>query len=214
MATLAQIASDIKKSMEGSISGSDSRFTNSYIEYLVPQLRSECIVESFNGSRTRAGNKFLDPSLYQAVTLTKDPDLQNTSANFLYFEIGSSPVILDNRTNGLYLGNLDATSSFTQVRTLGELNILQNKGYRQGLGEYYYMAYGTGVRLYGNKALRTIYCEIIAENPASVTGFNSDTDEYPIAEDMMSLLIEKAKARLLLQVQRPADIIDNESVNK
>jgi hypothetical protein len=214
MATLAQIGSDIKKSLEGSISGADSRFTTQYIEWLVPQLRAECIVESFNGSRTRGGNKFLDPSLYQAVTLTKDPALQNTSANFLYFEIGSSPIILDNRTNGLYLGNLDATSSFTQVRTLSELNILQYKGYRSGLSEYYYMAYGSGVRVFGNRALKTIYCEIIAENPLNVTGFNADTDEYPIAEDMMSLLIEKAKIRLMSQVARPADVIANDSPNK
>lgn len=210
---LEQIGSAVRKAMEGSISGSDSRFSTNYIETsIVPEVRAECIIDSFNGSRTKGGNKLLDRGFWQAITLTKSSSLQNTDANFIYFEIGTTPIYLDDRNIGLYIGNLDSTSNMTQARSLAHLNVLQAKGYRDN-GEYYTLPYGTGIRVYGNKALKRIYAEVIAQNPAAVAGFNADTNDYPLPASLMDYFIERCKTRLLLEIQRPASVLDTDNPN-
>lgn len=212
--TLEELVSEVRKSLEGSISSSDSRFNSRYLRWLVPQLTSKVIVDSYTGTRTKKATKLIDPDSYYIFPngVTKVAADQSTDNQYTVFELGASPVVFDDSTNGLILQNRNATGTFVQAKSLGHLQMLQAKGYRDG-STLYYLALGTQVRIYGSKAIKTIFPALIPNNVLDITGFDSDNDRFPFPERLMGDLSMEVKQRLLIQKQVPSSVIDDESPN-
>lgn len=215
---LAELASEVRKSLEGSISSSDSRFSPEYLEWLVPQLTSKVIAEAYTGTRTKKATRMIDPACYMHLEVTKLTADQDSDNHFTYFRVGSAPVVFDESTNGLILQNRNATGTFKQVKSLGQITMLQNKGMLDS-STLYYLAWGTGFRIYGSKAIKTVFPSIVPQNALEVTAnlastgaaFNPDSDPYPFPETLMGDLTNEVKARLLLQKQMPASVLDDEN---
>jgi hypothetical protein len=215
---LAELTSEVRKILEGSISSSDSRFNSRYLDWIIPQLTSQVIVESYTGTRTKKATKLIDPDCWMHLEVTKVRSDQSTDNQFTIFNIGSSPVVFDNSTNGLIIQNRNATGTFIQVRTRQELQMAYAKGFRDG-STLLCLATGSTIEVYGSKAITKLYLDIIPENPLDVTAnlfstgapFDPDTDAYPFPASLMNDLAQKVKERMLIQKQIPADTIDNET---
>jgi hypothetical protein len=61
--------------------------------------------------------------------------------------------------------------------------------------------------VYGNKNLRLIDIRIIPSNPTDLSTFDPDTDDFPVDDTIIDIMIELFKVDQNININKPADPI-------
>ena len=197
--TIFEVVDECLRAVNGAVSGLGSKWDAEYIDFLLPQVRSEAISESYNGSRMRAANKTISGDWVQNLDITIPLNNQIAQAKYLRVEV-PDVVRINNHTNGaIFVGDPNDAFNFTQAFTKAEVSDLLARGFGQG-GEIIFLINGKYWELYGNKSLKSFTVSGIFQQPLDVAGFNPYTDKYPIDVQTMSIIkdlfIMKAKAEM------------------
>lgn len=214
MRVLGAIVEDFVRAVQV-VSSVDSKIEPAYVEALMPEFRAQTIIDMYNGTRFMAANRLLASQWFQNIEINKLTADQEETADYAVFRLGSHPIMLDEDTNGLtFVGNKNSTRSFKQARSHEHLVQIRNKGYLDGR-EMWYLMDGSNLLIYGNKAIKKIFVKLIAADPVAVSGFNPDTDNYPVPETMIPYMREIAVAKLLGRLEQTVpDVVGDENNQK
>ncbi len=210
------IIDELIRSVNAATNTSNGKWDSEYVEALLPQLRAEAIVISYNGGRTQAANKTITGQWLQTLEFTISANEQDKNAEYLVIDIPSI-IRINDKTDGLvYVGNANEAITFKRAYTKTEVAYLKQRGFLRGK-EIVYVYTGNKLEIYGNKILKSFQIQGIFTNPLEIAGFNWYTDEYPIDEAtlaiMKDLFIQRARMEMGLAQDTVADGADTLSVN-
>lgn len=205
---LAEVVDQIIRKVSYGLNTDDSKFNRRAIEDQCHPWRVDAIGMSYNGSRTRPGNKLLHPDLFQQESLTLDPSIQVAGADFVLFT-GAMPADINGRTNGLvFVGEKLHGVPFTQLKGVNAYNVTKDAGLIEP-GKVYLELYSGYFKVWGNPQLKRMYKNFIADNPLEVTDFDPEIHPYPISREIFSLMMDIAYAKLVPEQARPGDKIND-----
>lgn len=72
-----------------------------------------------------------------------------------------------------------------------------------------FIVLGTDIRFYGNKQLENFTIQAILSNPLDDPNFDIDNDQYPVSEDVISVMERIAMQELLQEQNIPEDLIND-----
>jgi len=210
------IIDELIRSVNAATNTSNGKWDSEYVEELLPKLRAEAIILSYNGSRTQAANKTISGQWLQTMEFTITPSEQDKNAEYLVIDVPST-VRINDKTDGLvYVGNAQEAITFKRAFTKTEVAYLKQRGFLRGK-EIVYIYTGNKLEIYGNKILKGFQIQGIFTNPMDIPGFNWYTSEYPIDEStiaiMKDLFIQRARMEMGLAQDTVADGADTLSVN-
>jgi hypothetical protein len=210
------IIDELIRSVNAATNTSNGKWDSEYVEALLPQLRAEAIIISYNGSRTQAANKTITGQWLQTLDFAISASEQDKNAEYLVIDIPST-IRINDKTDGLvYVGNTNEAITFKRAYTKTEVAYLKQRGFLRGK-EIVYVYTGNKLEIYGNKILKSFQIQGIFTNPLEIAGFNWYTDEYPIDEAtlaiMKDLFIQRARMEMGLAQDTVADGADTLSVN-
>jgi hypothetical protein len=210
------IIDELIRSVNAATNTSNGKWDSEYVEALLPQLRAEAIIISYNGSRTQAANKTITGQWLQTLDFAISASEQDKNAEYLVIDIPST-IRINDKTDGLvYVGNANEAITFKRAYTKTEVAYLKQRGFLRGK-EIVYVYTGNKLEIYGNKILKSFQIQGIFTNPLEIAGFNWYTDEYPIDEAtlaiMKDLFIQRARMEMGLAQDTVADGADTLSVN-
>ncbi len=189
--TLSVIADILIKTVDGATNGLGSKYEMSFVKYLIPELRAQAIVLDYNGSRTRAASKKLTGDCAQGFTIPIVASAQVAGVEYLLATCPRPVRVKDGVTGIIYAGSSLVPQNFSQLYNRNEVGIYRE---RNMLGansrSIAYFHNGTQLEIYGNKALTSVDMIEICADPTEVSGFNQDTDTYPISMDLIPLMAE------------------------
>ena len=186
---------DITQRLMASINGgkisTDVPYDFDYIMKLLPQLREDAIIITYNGSRTRAANSTISPDWLQSKTYTIDNSIQDTDLDYLLISNAMSIVRINDSVDGwVYQGMTDKAQTFLKANSINQIsdwkrnNIIGN-GKRIGC-----LRVGDEIRLYGNKSLSEFTEQCVYQNPDEMSGWNYQTSKYPVNEGLLVVMEE------------------------
>lgn len=210
------IIDELIRSVNAATNTSNGKWDSEYVEALLPQLRAEAIIISYNGSRTQAANKTITGQWLQTLDFAISASEQDKNAEYLVIDIPST-IRINDKTDGLvYVGNANEAITFKRAYTKTEVAYLKQRGFLRGK-EIVYVYTSNKLEIYGNKILKSFQIQGIFTNPLEIAGFNWYTDEYPIDEAtlaiMKDLFIQRARMEMGLAQDTVADGADTLSVN-
>jgi|SanBayMetagenome_1026888.scaffolds.fasta_scaffold01691_4 hypothetical protein len=210
------IIDELIRSVNAATNTSNGKWDSEYVEALLPQLRAEAIILSYNGSRTQAANKTISGQWLQTLEFTIVQSEQNKDAEYLVIDVPST-VRINDKTDGLvYVGNAEEAITFKRAFTKTEVAYLKQRGFLRGK-EIVYIYTGDKLEIYGNKILKGFQIQGIFTNPTEIAGFNWYNSEYPVDEStiaiMKDLFIQRARMEMGLAQDTVADGADTLSVN-
>jgi hypothetical protein len=196
------------RSVSGGVNTIDSKYEPEYVEALLPQLREQAIKLDFFGSRDRAATRRLDYALTQSTNVTKNVT-QNTSYDYITFTL-PKPIALGYQNDGLvYVGQEDNSVSFSKFMNREDVANAKMRGMLNG-EQIGYIHEGTKLLIFGNNMLSEVNVRGIFYDPLVVPEFNWQTDDYPVTESILSLMVELFKSSQNVNINKPADnILDN-----
>lgn len=210
------LVDELIRSVNAATNTSNGRWDSEYVEALLPQLRAEAIIISYNGSRSQAANKTISGQWLQTIDLTIASNEQDNASEYLVVDIPST-IRINDKTDGLvYVGNAEQAITFKRAYTKTEVAYLKQRGFLKGK-EVVYIYTGNKLEIYGNKVLKGFQIQGIFTNPLEVGNFNWYTDEYPVDEAtiaiMKDLFIQRARMEMGIPQDTVADGADTMSVN-
>lgn len=210
------LVDELIRSVNAATNTSNGRWDSEYVEALLPQLRAEAIIISYNGSRSQAANKTISGQWLQTIDLTIASNEQDNASEYLVVDIPST-IRINDKTDGLvYVGNAEQAIAFKRAYTKTEVASLKQRGFLKGK-EVVYIYTGNKLEIYGNKVLKGFQIQGIFTNPLEVGNFNWYTDEYPVDEAtiaiMKDLFIQRARMEMGIPQDTVADGVDTMSVN-
>lgn len=210
------LVDELIRSVNAATNTSNGRWDSEYVEALLPQLRAEAIIISYNGSRSQAANKTISGQWLQTIDLTIASNEQDNASEYLVVDIPST-IRINDKTDGLvYVGNAEQAITFKRAYTKTEVAYLKQRGFLKGK-EVVYIYTGNKLEIYGNKILKGMQVQGIFTNPLEISGFNWYTDEYPVDEAtiaiMKDLFIQRARMEMGIPQDTVADGADTMSVN-
>lgn len=212
----AVVIDELIRSVQGAVNTANGRFDSEYVQALLPQLRAEAIVISYNGSRSQAANRTIAGQWLQTIKVTIPSNQQGNSNEFLQVEIPRI-IRINDRTDGLvYVGNDDTAVNFSRAYTKTEVADLKKRGFLKGK-EIVYIYTGNNLEIYGNKILKDLEIQGVFSDPTEISGFNWYESDYPVDEYtlaiMKDLFMQRARIEMGVPVDTVADGQDTMSVN-
>jgi len=205
---LAEITERIIRSVFGGKAKNETQVDYAYIESKVPKWRQQAISVVFNGSREQAANEFIPPQWLQSFTIAV-PASENGAGNLnAYITIDCpAPIRLNIKGDGFnFVGDATASIGFIHVQSPSYASDLTKRGdlNKDTIG---YVVVGDKMRLYGNKQLESVDFDAVLSEPLDDPDFNIDTDDYPVSEDVISVMERIAAAELAVEMGQPEDLV-------
>lgn len=205
---LREITDQIIRSVEGGASTDDSKFSRRAVEALVPKWRSAAIIISYNGDRQTGSNTLLNAALYQSLDIAIDNSIQVSAAKFTLFEC-PKVVQINSQMNGfVFVGDLNTATQFTQIKSPAQYANAKAADLIDNAKVYYYQVSDT-MYVRGNTLLKSFHIDGIFQDPTVVSGFNVETDEYPVSEDILGIMLKLAYNDLAPVSAKPADNVND-----
>jgi hypothetical protein len=184
-----------------------AKFEMPYVEALVPQLRADSILIAYNGSKERGGTKHIAGEWQQQVNVTIDPNIQDPHADFLIAAI-PKPLRISTAVDGLiYFGQKLSTQNWYKAFTRSEIANLYERGFLNDDSNIAYYLNGTNVEIYGDKFLTDFTIVGVFADPLSIASFNQYSSDYPISEDLYSIMEALFLSRMRVAIGQAADNI-------
>lgn len=204
---LDAIVEQVIRAISGGLDTADGRFDGSYIEDKIHQYRIRQLIDTYNGSKFQAKSKFIHYSYYQPLDLVLVEADQDRTLNYITFPC-PQPVNISQNVDGFsFVGNKKKGVSWSKVKSPEYISVLQRLGMMSETEIGYFYERGL-LRVYGNLDIEIVHIEGIFQNPLEVQGFNPETDNYPMPDDAIPMMIENMKRMEFNQmVATPPDLI-------
>lgn len=211
------IVDQLIRAVNAAINTTNGKWDNEYVYNLLPQLRAEAIVISYNGSRSYAANRTISPSWLQQANITIPLNTQNADAEYLVVDVPKIIRINDKVDGFVYVGSADLALDFKRSYTKSEISYLKQRGFLKGK-EIIYIGVGKTLEIYGNKSLKSFQIQGVFSDPTEISGFNPLEDDYPIDEHtlgiMKDLFVSKERAAMAMPQEVVADAADTNSIRQ
>lgn len=200
------IVDELIRAVNAAVNTANGKWDNEYVYNLLPQLRAEAILNTYNGSRTLAANKTISPSWLQTVTITIDQSQQTQTAEYLTVQVPKIIRINDKVDGFVYVGDLDKAIDFKRAYTKSEVSYLKQRGFLRGK-EIIYIGVGSNLEIYGNKSLKSFQIQGVFSDPTTIYGYNPLTDDYPVDEQTLSVMKDLFLARVRTELATTTDTV-------
>lgn len=206
---LRNIVDTLIRAVSGGENGIDNKYSPTYVEALVPQLRNEAIILDYYGSRNRAASRRLDYACYQTIDVNVNTPVEGR--DYVTFTVPKT-IGVGRLIDGLvYVGQQDQSIEFSRLLNRSDVAMMKARGLLNGDNIAYIWSQGN-IEVYGNNALGEIQVRGIFVNPTELSSFNVETDDYPISENLLLLMADLFKAQMNVNIQLPSDItLDGQS---
>lgn len=190
------------------IDTTDSRFAELRIEDLLPQWRQSAMSILYNGNRQQAKNHQINAENYQPIDIVINRAIQPKTTSYKIFEC-PNVISLNDEANGfINVCDMDSGRAFIQLRNASDYSNKQDARLID-INEVYFYKGGRYLYVRGNTGVTTLHLDIIASNPVLVPGFDPETDNYPMSEDVFSIVKTLAYAELNPQERSLPDFIQD-----
>jgi len=201
---LRTLADILIRSVSGGENGIDNKYAPEYVETLIPALRNDAIILDYYGGRTRAASRRLDYALYQTMDIAVN-EVSNNTSDFVTFTLPRT-IGVGRLVDGLvYVGQVDESIEFSRMLNRSDISMARTRGLLNGDNIAYIWSQGN-LEVYGNNALSEIQVKGIFSDPTQVSGFNIETDDYPVSDSLVNLMTDLFKVQMNVNIQKPADI--------
>lgn len=206
---LRNIVDTLIRAVSGGENGIDNKYSPTYVEALVPQLRNEAIILDYYGSRNRAASRRLDYACYQTIDVNVNTPVEGR--DYVTFTVPKT-IGVGRLIDGLvYVGQQDQSIEFSRLLNRSDVAMMKARGLLNGDNIAYIWSQGN-IEVYGNNALGEIQVRGIFVNPTELSSFNVEADDYPISENLLLLMADLFKAQMNVNIQLPSDItLDGQS---
>lgn len=214
---LKGIVEEIQRAFGGGKSPADNRFNDmDYMFQLIDEYSAQAISLSYTGSKNLGANKYIGSKTWLEFDLTLNPSLQVAGACYTVFEC-PDPIMIDSKRSGhAFVGDKNTMVQFSEIKDPSEFASLSRMKNLEGL--YYNQVNGilklTGQNKHANA--RDVNQAHVISRPISpltldVAYYNPITQDYPLPDDLIDLMITLMKVKLLGQeASTPQDnIVDN-----
>ena len=184
-----EIVDRLIRSVSSSQNGLDNKYDPLYIESLIPSLYGEAIILDYNGSKERAASKRISGDCIFSTTLAINPAIQDSTAEYLLFELPSPPVRVNSRVNGLiYCGQKQQAIAFSEMYNRMDISIAKKRGFFSDGNDIAFIIKGVYIEVWGNKDLQEIDIDIVPQDVSKFPTWDETTDKYPVTEDLVKLM--------------------------
>ena len=206
---LRNIIDTLIRAVSGGENSIDNKYSPTYVEALVPQLRNEAIILDYYGSRNRAASRRLDYACYQTIDVNVNTPVEGR--DYVTFTVPKT-IGVGRLIDGLvYVGQQDQSIEFSRLLNRSDVAMMKARGLLNGDNIAYIWSQGN-IEVYGNNALGEIQVRGIFVNPTELSSFNVEADDYPISENLLLLMTDLFKAQMNVNIQLPSDItLDGQS---
>lgn len=200
---LRNIVDTLIRAVSGGENSIDNKYSPTYIEALVPQLRNEAIILDYYGSRNRAASRRLDYACYQTIDVNVNTPVEGR--DYVTFTVPKT-IGVGRLIDGLvYVGQQDQSIEFSRLLNRSDVAMMKARGLLNGDNIAYIWSQGN-IEVYGNNALGEIQVRGIFVNPTELSSFNVETDDYPISENLLLLMTDLFKAQMNVNIGMKSDI--------
>lgn len=208
---LDEITERIVRACQGGKAKDETEIDFEYVESKVPKWRQSAISILYNGSREQAANSYISPDWYQTVTISIPNNQSNNSKSYITATVPSVVRINSNTDGFVFVGDDDDTVNFIRISSPSYASDLMSRGdlTEEVIG---FIVLGTDIRFYGNKQLENFTIQAILSNPLDDPNFDIDNDQYPVSEDVISVM-ERIAMQELLQEQNITEDLINDGVD-
>lgn len=204
---IREIADVLIRSVSGGTNPQDNKFDMPYVEAITPNIWGKAIRLDYNGDARNSGSRRLSYSWSMNYQPTYTESLQVSGADYLLFDC-PRPMMVNRFVDGLiYVGERLKTASWTKFTSREDVANAYARNFFASGTEIGYLYNGTYLEVYGNKNIRNIDVRIIPNNPMDVPGFDPDTDDYPVDDALINLMVGLFKEEQNVNINRPADPI-------
>lgn len=202
---LREIADTLIRSVSGGTNGVDNKYEPRYVEALVPQLREQALKIVYFGDKNTGASRRIDYAYVQNITVQVDTNL-DTDLDYITFDC-PKPITVGRMVDGLlYVGKKNSATSFSKMLNREDIAQAQARGMFNGAVIAYIWENGK-LEVYGNKMLKELNIRAAFSDPSQVSGFDVDTDEYPITESLLLIMTDLFKSNQNVNINKPADPI-------
>lgn len=205
---LDEITERIVRACQGGKAKDETEIDFECVESKVPKWRQSAISILYNGSREQAANSYIFPDWYQTVTISIPNNQSNNSKSYITATVPSVVRINSNTDGFVFVGDDDDTVNFIRISSPSYASDLMSRGdlTEEVIG---FIVLGTDIRFYGNKQLENFTIQAILSNPLDDPNFDIDNDQYPVSEDVISVMERIAMQELLQEQNIPEDLIND-----
>ncbi len=205
---LDEITERIVRSCQGGKAKDETEIDFEYIESKIPKWRQAAMSILYNGSREQAANSYISPDWYQTITIPIPSNQSNNNKSYITATV-PKVIRINNNTDGfVFVGDDDDTVNFIRISSPSYASDLMSRG---DLSEDVigFIVLGSDIRFYGNKQLENFTIQAILSNPLDDPNFDIDNDQYPVSEDVVSVIERIAMQELLQEQNIPEDLIND-----
>lgn len=205
-------AEELSRLMGGGTEDNNNRQEEDFWFQLLDELRAVAIQELMLPSRGTNRLK-LHESLLQFYEPAYDTAIQELDPItgkkcYVLFDL-PSVILVDDLIDGIvYIGGVDGMSEYrrihnqTQLSQISKHSLVAPSQYRM----YAYTRPDNKVEIHGNNAIQSVLIQAAFAQPTRVTGFNLDTDRYPVNDAIMSRIKSLGlQVELKQEYQSPED---------
>lgn len=179
------------------------------VEAMIPGLRQDAILITYNGSRERAANKNIHPALIQKFTIDIN-QADQWDVDYLVFQSPRFASISTNVFGDVYVGAKKRTKGFKRIGSRSELDIYKTRGYLNDGRVIMYQPIDEEIHVYGNDMLKQIYVEGVVMDPLDVSDFDPETDQYPMDDATWQVVIDLFKQKIGITINKVQDTVNND----
>lgn len=213
---LKGIVEEIQRSLGGGAAPADNKFEREYLYQKIDEYSAQAIALSYNGGKLPnsdtvfAANKNIGAKTWLEFPLTLNPSLQDSGACYVKFECPEMIMINTDKSGFNFVGDKLKMKQWSEVREPSEFASLTTIENLEGI---YYNQTGDIIRVTGDRDINQAWVigRPIKPTQLALTYYNPVTDEYPLPDDLIPMMIQIMKAREFQQeVMTPQDlIVDN-----
>jgi len=202
---LTNLKSQVIRMVSGGIESADTKYDFSDIEDNIHYGRAFVIAQDFQ-TKKRIASSWLQPYI-----ATYSQDMQDSGAKFIRFKV-PDVIQLDNYRDGfIYVGGLNSNIAYRRVNNRAEMANYNNNRITKQTNRVTKFLYEDGyIEIYGDNEIRKLRIDGIWQRPTEIPGFNQDVDQYPLGENLVSVLKDYLLKTTLIPEQQkwPDQIAD------
>ena len=189
------IAEEIQRAFGAGKAPADNRFNDlDYVFQKIDEYSAKAISLSYTGAKTLGANTNINSKTWLEFPLTLDPGLQEDGACYVAFRCPEMIMIDANRTGFSFVGDKKTMRAFSEIQDPSTFASLTTV-FDDLDGIYFNMSKGI-MRILGGRDINQAWVigRPVSPRTLATAYYNPETDEYPLPDDLIPLMISLLKA--------------------